>query len=69
MRNILKIALVPVVLGAGLAAMTTAANADTTFRFGINVGPPAYYYAPPPPYYYGPGGCYWDSFRGRVCTW
>jgi hypothetical protein len=66
MRNILKIALVPVLFGAALTAFATAAAADLR----INIGPPAYYYAPPPPYYYGPGpSCYWDSMAGRVCTY
>ncbi len=68
MRSILKIVLAPALIGAGLAAIPAAANADVGFRFGIDVGPPAYYYAPPP-YYYGPGYCYWDSFSGRVCTY
>ena len=69
MRNILKTALVPVLLGAGLTAFATAATADV--RLGIDIGPPAYYYAPPPPHYYAPvpGNCYWDSWRGRVCTY
>ena len=68
MRKILKLTLLPVVFGAGLAAMTASANADVGFRFGIDVGPPAYYYAPPPRFH-GPGSCYWDSFQGRVCTY
>jgi hypothetical protein len=40
--------------GVALAggAVATPALADVGFRFGINVGPPAYYYAPPPAYYY-----------------
>jgi len=40
--------------GVALAggAVAAPALADTSFRFGINVGPPAYYYAPPPSYYY-----------------
>jgi hypothetical protein len=40
--------------GVALAggAVATPALADVGLRFGINVGPPAYYYAPPPSYYY-----------------
>jgi hypothetical protein len=69
MRKILNLTLLPVVFGAGLAAVTATAKADINFRFGIDAGPPAYYYAPPPPrYYYAPGGCYWDGIHGRVCT-
>ena len=43
-------------LASGLAlaggAVAAPALADVGFRFGINVGPPAYDYAPPPAYYY-----------------
>ena len=45
-----------VALSAG--AIATPALADVDFRFGINVGPPAYYYAPPPAYYYHPPRTY-----------
>jgi hypothetical protein len=34
-------------------AIATPALADVDFRFGINLGPPAYYYGPRP-YYYNP---------------
>jgi hypothetical protein len=70
MRKILKFTLLPVVLGAGLAAFAASANADVNFRFGIDLAPPGYYYAPPPRHYYhSPGSCYWDSYSGRVCTY
>jgi hypothetical protein len=53
MRNLTR----SLLLASGLAlvggAVVTPALADS-FRFGINVGPPAYYYAPPPSYYYAP---------------
>lgn len=43
-------------LAGGLAvaggAVAAPALADVGFRFGIHLGPPAYYYAPPPSYYY-----------------
>ena len=70
MRKILSLTVLPVVFGAGLAAFATTANADINLRFGIDAGPPAYYYGPPPRHYYAPpGACYWDSMHGRVCTY
>ena len=53
MRKLIPaLALTTGLIAVGAAA--TPALADS-FRFGINVGPPAYYYAPPPqPYYYAP---------------
>ena len=49
--------------GVALAggAVAAPALADVGFRFGINLGPPAYYYAPPPSYYYHPPRYYYYS--------
>jgi hypothetical protein len=50
-----------VALSAGV--ISAPALADVDFRFGINVGPPAYYYAPPPrPYYYAPRTYYYYDY-------
>ena len=38
--------------GLAVAGGAVAAPALADFRFGINIGPPGYYYAPPPSYYY-----------------
>ena len=49
--------------GIAMAGGVTAAPAlaDVGFRFGINVGPPAYYYAPPQSYYYYQAPSYYYS--------
>ena len=59
---------IPLALGAAIVA-ASASSAQHYYYYG-----PAPYYYDHPPYYYdhpgfgdGPGSCYEDSLRGRVC--
>jgi hypothetical protein len=62
MRNLTRSLLLASGLALAGAAVATPALADVGFRFGINVGPPAYYYAPPPTYYYAPRPYYYYPY-------